>query len=555
VGLLAALCCAGTTARAEQSRKGGVAPRHPCLVVIGASDVPFERNFNPFNQAGALDFTSGGIFEPLIVVTTAGGGHQYNWLASKLSWSKDRKTLTLTIRHGVKWSDGQSLTSRDVLYTLTAGRQDKNMDQIGLTRRGNEVASINLVGSDRVAIHLKARDSAFITSVLANEVRVVPQHIFAHQRHVAAWTNPDPVGSGPFAVVRRFGLQHYILGRNPHYWLKGAPHFPCIERVLGSSIESALLQMIHGEIDLTNLFITNAQQAYVEHDPQHYHFFYPANSLPIGLYFDDTVYPFSLVELRKAISMAIDRETLVRLAEDGYSAPVDAIGLNVGWKNWLDPASAAEAKRLATYDPAAAKRTLLAAGFSYKAGVLLDPRGHPVAIKAKVIQSWTDWVTAWQVITHNLGAIGIEVDVELSPEWGDWAPDAFSTRVATLLWAGSVPTPYAYFAEHLDQASFVASGKDAARTGNWEHFQSEEGTRLLKAFRSTFDPGEQHRLAAELERIWLQTLPYVPLFTGPTWSTYSTRHFVGFPNEHDFYVEPGISSPDYVVALTRIRPV
>jgi len=74
--------------------------------------------------------------------------------------------------------------------------------------------------------------------------------------------NPHPVGTGPFAVVRHFGDQDYTLGRNPHYWLSGAPHFPCLERVLGSSSESAVLQMVNGDIDLTNNFVPHVEQAW-----------------------------------------------------------------------------------------------------------------------------------------------------------------------------------------------------------------------------------------------------------------------------------------------------
>ncbi len=511
------------------------------------------RNFNPFGHP--LDFTWGGIYEPLVVITTAGGGHEYDWLASALTWSPDGLTLTLTVRHGVTWSDGRPLTNADVLYTLTAGRQDKDMDQIGLLRPGNEVASITLVGRDRVAIRLKARDSHFVSSVLADNLRVVPEHVFASVHHVAAWLNPHPVGSGPFAVVRQFGTQGYTLGRNPHYWLKGAPHIPCIRRILGTSADSALLQMVHGDIDLTNTFVPHAEQAYVAHDPAHFHFFYPATSLPIGLYLDDTRYPFSLVALRKAISQGIDRNSLSQLAEYGYAPPTDAIGINHIWSRWMDPASAAEAKRLATYDPAGARRTLLAAGFSYRRAALFDPRGHRVAITANVIASWTDWVTTWQIIARNLGGIGIAVDVNLVPTWADWQPDAFSTKAATLLWNNYAPTPYAYFTQHFDRASFVPSGKDAGVTGNWEHFQSPQGTRLLAELRNTFDPAEQQRLTAGLERLWLRTVPFVPLFAAPEWSTYSTRRFVGFPNERDFYLQPSFFTSDYVVALTRIRPV
>jgi peptide/nickel transport system substrate-binding protein len=554
LGLLLALVWLGTEAQAQTSPSGATTSGHRCLIVAGSADTPFVRDFNPFGHP--LDFTWGGIYEPLVVVTNSGGGHQYDWLASALDWSKDGRTLTLTVRHGVTWSDGKPLTSRDVLYTLTAGRQDRDMDQIGLTQPGNEVASIELVGSDKVAIHLKARDSSFVAAVLANNLRVVPEHIFSRISHVSAWMNPNPVGTGPFAVVQSFGDQGYVLARNPHYWLAGAPHFPCIERILASSGDSAVLQMVHGDVDLTNNLVTHVEQAYVAHDPQHFHFFYPASSLPVGLFLDDGRYPFSLVAFRKAISLAIDRETVARLAEYGYAPPVDAIGINRIWNDWMDPKSAAEARRLAAYDPAAAKRALLADGFSYRRGTLIDPHGAPVVITAKVIASWSDWVTAWRVIARNLGAIGIHVDVRLVPTWGDWQSDAFSTRVATLLWNnfGNGPTPYTYFKQHLDRGSFIPSGQQADRTGNWEHFQSAEGTRLLTAYRGTFDRAVQRRLTARLERLWLKTLPYVPLFAAPEWSTYSTRHFVGFPSERDFYLRPSYFTSDYVVALTRIRP-
>lgn len=549
------LSCLGAGVFAATSRGVPATTGHPCLVATGASDTPFVRNFNPFSDSRT--FTVGGIYEPLVVVTSVGGGHEYPWLASALGWSKDGRTLTLTIRHGVTWSDGRPLTSRDVLYSLTAGRRQKVMDQIGLTRPGNHVASIDLVGSDKVAVHFKERDSTFVASVLANNVIVVPEHVFSKIQHVSRWANPNPVGSGPFAIVQRFGDEAYALGRNPHYWLKGAPHIPCIERVLGTSSDSALMQMVQGGIDVSNNFVPNASKAYVSYDPKHFHFFYPPILGPVGLYLDDTKYPYRLAAFRKAVSMAIDRYAISQFAEGGYAPPVDAIGINGVWNSWIDPAVAAEARRLAAYDPPAARRMLLAAGFTYRQGVLFDPRGNRVVIKAKVIASWSDWVTTWRVIVRNLSHIGITVDLDLVPNWGAWQPDAFSTRTATLLWgsSGTDPTPYGYFTEHLDRASFVPSGKSADLTGDWEHFQSPEGTRLLAAFRNTLDPVKQHKLAAALERVWLKTLPFIPLFAGPEWSTYSTTYFTGFPSAHDFYVEPFFDSPGYVVALTRIRSV
>jgi peptide/nickel transport system substrate-binding protein len=529
--------------------------RHPCLVVASTSDATFTRNFNPYSAP--VEFTWAGIYEPLVVVTRAGGGHTYDWLASRLAWSRDRRTLTLTVRPGVKWSDGRPLTNRDVLFTLTAGRRDKAMDQIGLRRPGNEVASIRLAGRDGVAIRLQHPDSTFVAKVLASNLYVVPEHIFARVRRVSAWSNPHPVGTGPFAVVRSFTTQSYILARNPHYWRRGAPHFACLETVFAPTREAALLQMLSGSVDLTNDFIPNVERAYVSQDPAHFHYFYATAGLPVGLFFDDSVYPYSLPALRKAISMAINRHAISQFAEYGYGPPANAIGIEHNWAGWATPAIAAEARRLATYDPAAAKRTLLAAGFSYANGSLNDPRGHPVELRATVISGWTDWVAAWQVIVKNLRRIGIVVDLHLAPSWGAWQPSAFATKTATLLWnnAGNGPTPYDYFQEHFDRAAYIPPGRQADRTGNWEHYWSPTGTRLLSRFRRTFARSGQRRLAQALERLWLRTLPYVPLYVGPTWSTYSTRYFTGFPSAHDYYDQPGFFTTDYVVALTRIRPV
>jgi peptide/nickel transport system substrate-binding protein len=528
---------------------------HPCLVAIGVNPQPFNRNFNPF--ANPLDFTWGGIYEPLVVVTQAGGGHEYLWLASRLEWSTDGKTLTITVRPGVKWTDGRPLTAEDVRFTLTAGRREKGMDQIGLTRPGNEVASVAVVAPDKVAVRLKHRDSSFVARVLANNLFVVPAHVFAKVKHVGGWSNPNPVGTGPFAVVRHVTYQSVVLDRNPHYWRKGEPHFACIKTVLASSGEAALMQMVHGDVDLTDNYVPNVQKAYVSHDPAHFHFFYATVQLPIGLFFDDSQYPYSLVALRKAISMAIDRRTLSQFAEFGYAPPVDALGIDHDWSNWVGPAIAAQSRRLAAYNPDGARRLLEAAGFTYAGKTLLDPRGSPVTLDASVIASWTDWVTGWQVVAKNLAQIGIHVTVDRVADWGAWQPGAFATKTATFLWNnfGNGPTPYDYFEQHLDRASFVPSGKNAEMSGNWEHFWSPEGTRLLRAFRSTSDLTAQHRLAAKLERLWLRTLPYVPLFVGPVWSTYSTRHFTGFPNARDYYIQPSTFSSDYVVALVRIRPV
>ena len=186
----------------------------------------------------------------------------------------------------------------------------------------------------------------------------------------------------------------------------------------------------------------------------------------------------------------------------------------------------AQAKALATYNPTAAKATLTAAGFTYKGSKLIDPKGNPVTLNIHVISGWSDWVASNQIITKNLQAIGIDSNVALEPDWNSWYPNASSTKNPTLLWQnGAQASPYGFFNANLSSNAYIPSGQDATNTGNWEHYKTTRATTLLNQWKATLDPKKQQAIATQLEKIWLQQLPIVPLFIGPRWSTYSTKYF------------------------------
>src|SRR5918912_300473 len=160
-----------------QAAPAAPAAAHKCLVATGSGDPAFVRNFNPYVQGlPSSSFVRGGMYEPLIISTPAGGGRQYKWLAQSYSWSKNARTLTLNIRKGVRWSDGKPLTSADVVYSLTAGRQDKTMDLIGLTRPDTNISSITASGPYKVVIRLKTPDSQFVAATLNGQF-VIPKHV------------------------------------------------------------------------------------------------------------------------------------------------------------------------------------------------------------------------------------------------------------------------------------------------------------------------------------------------------------------------------------------
>jgi peptide/nickel transport system substrate-binding protein len=530
---------------------------HRCLVMTGSGDPAFTRNFNPYAGGGlpSNSIVQGAFYEPLIVTAT-GGQKPVPWLARNWKWTRGARTLTLNLTHNAKWSDGKPLTSADVVYSLTAGRQDKAMDRIGLVGAGNNIASIKARGRYRVVINLKTADSQFVPATL-NRQFIVPKHIWSQVKDAATYTNPRPVGSGPFTTVSRFSTQDYVLSKNPHYWQRGLPKIQCLEYVQASSNDAALALIQSGQVDWTHNFVPNVEKAYEAKDTKHFHAFYANADYPISLVFDDTQYPYSLPSFRKALSLAIDRRSVWKLGEYGYEPPADAIGLSGLFPQWVtDPSVKALARKMATYNPTAAKKMLTNNGFTYKGNSLIDPKGNSVKLDIHVISGWSDWVASNQIITKNFRSIGIDSNVRLEPSWGDWFPNAFSTKNPTLLWqVASRGSAYGFFYSNLSQNAYIRSGTDASPTGNWEHYANGKATTLLNKWKVTLSEKKQHPIATQLEKLWLQDLPIIPVVIGARWSTYSTKYFHCFTTRNNFYADPIFTTyPDNVLLFTRICP-
>src|SRR6266550_6812327 len=512
---------ATASAPAAPDAGSGVQAGHTCLVMAGSGDPAFTKNFNPYTAQGMPSgaFVRGAFYEPLIISSVAGGGHTYPWLAQSWKWSNGNKTLTLNLVKNAKWSDGQRLTSADVAYSITAGKQDKSMDLVGYASPDTNIASVSTSGPYAVVIKLKTIDSQFIAANL-NLQFVVPKHIWSKVADPATFTNSNPVGSGPFNRITRFTTQDYVFSKNLSYWKAGAPKISCLEYTSAASNDAALLQIQSGQVDWTHNFVPNVEKAYEAKDKAHYHAFYATTAYPHSLVFDNNVYPYSIAAFRHALSMAIDRNKVSKLGEYGYAPPTDAVGLNGLFPQWVvDPAVKAQAKQLATYNPTAAKKLLTDNGFTYKGNKLYDPKGNAVSLDIHVISGWSDWVASNQIITKNLQGIGIDSNVKLEPDWNSWFPNAFATKNPTLLWqTGSQASPYGYFNANLSQNSLVPSGQDASSTGNWSHTSDPTATGLLNQWKVTLDPEKQHGIATQLEKIFLNDMPIVPLFVGPRWS-------------------------------------
>jgi len=524
-----------------------VADRLPGVLVISAEQTAaWVRNFNPLHPAGLGRWPSrGGVYEPLLVWNTMRGAYE-PWLATAWAWSDDARTLTMTVRSGVRWSDGQPFTVADVVYTFDLLRRYPAFD---LDAVWGFLTAVEPDGADRVVFRF-ARPYIPGLHYIGQQV-IVAEHVWREVADPVTWANPSPVATGPFTVVEQFEPQIYQLGRNPYYW-RGPTGVASLRFPALATNEQATLAILSGEIDWAGNFIPAIDRIYVGRNPAHHRYWFPLIDSMIALYPNAARPPFDDVRVRKALSLALDRERIVRVAMYGYTRPADPTGLDDSFASWRMPVAPAD--DWVHHDEAAAARLL------DEAGCVRPPGGGvrrcasgPLALTIETVAGWSDWVRAAQVIARNLERVGVEARVRTYDYtvWFDHLQRGDYTL--SIAWTESGPTPYVFYRALLASDQVRPLGEAASR--NWERLGDREADAALAAYEATTDPDEQRRLIEVLERRFVATAPIIPLFPSPSWAEFNTARFTGFPDaEHpDARATPN-KPPETLLVLTRLTP-
>ena len=300
-------------------------------------------------------------------------------LATSSEWSADNKTLTLKLRSGVTFHDGEKLDAAAVKYNL---ERHKNMT--GSTRRSElaAVASVDVVDPLTVRLNL-ATPFAPLLTVLTDRagMMVSPKAAEAAGEKFGA----KPVCSGPFHFVERVAQDRIVLERFPNYWNKGQIHF---ERIVYLPIVDATVRLANlrsGQLDFIER-LAGSDVAGLRSDSR----FKIDRIVEIGyqaIYFNvgksDLAQKNPLgrdPRVREAFELSIDRGALVNVAMDGEAQPGN---------QWVAPSNRYYAKNvpIPKRDVAKARALLAAAGTPNPSVTLMTPTTSDAQRIAQVVQS------------------------------------------------------------------------------------------------------------------------------------------------------------------------
>ena len=520
------------------------------LVVSQEQQASWVRNFNPLTTATSARWpTLAGIYEPLFVFNSV-QGRTIPWLATAREWRDANRVLRITTRGGVRWSDGQAFSARDVAFTFGLLKRFPALDRRGVW---GFLEGVRVVDDHTVDFRFQR---VFIPG--ADEIapqQIVPEHAWAGVKDPVGFANEHPVATGPFTEVRTFQNQVYELGRNPHYWQPGLPKVEALRFPAFPGNDRANLALVFDEVDWAGNFVPAIDRVFVKRRPADHGYWFPLTGSSIFLYANTTRAPFSDVRVRKAISMAIDRELLVDVALYRYSRPADATGLSDAFSTWRDSTAVANGDWV-RHDVARAAALLDAAGCRKGAdGKRRLPNGKPLSYDILTVSGWSDWVRAAQVIARGLRDVGVDANVR-TYDFSAWFQRVQEGNFdLSLGWSFEGPTPYTFYQWLMASATVKPAG--VASMGNWHRYGSAAADTALARFEREADPVAQHRLCAELQRVFVADAPAIPLYPNPSWAEYNSSRIEGFPSRDNPYADASPNKFDRgecLLVLTRLTP-
>ena len=327
--------------------------------------------------------------------------------------SADGKTITFKLRPNLKWSDGQPLTAKDIDFTwkLWINPAFGASNTVGYPL----IKSTDISHNDLwITFHLSQPFEPFIAQWTDGGLAPLPEHIFSSIKPgdvLKSSQNLYPkVTSGPFTVTESKPGTEYTVSRNPSYYLasQGLPYLDKIVfRVVNNQdtiLKDAQAESINSAWfldvtktssykDLSNYSLTKASVA--------------ANFE--ALYFNLKNPVLQDVNLRKAISMAIDQHTLIKIARHGQATP-----LCTDHPSAYNPGYQADAP-CPKYDPAGAKALLKSSGYTLGSDGIFAKNGEKLVFNYSTTanNSWRQ--EDEDLLQQDLKAIGIQINITNYP--------------------------------------------------------------------------------------------------------------------------------------------
>lgn len=309
-------------------------------------------------------------------------------VASDYKISDDATVYTFTLRDGVKFHDGSTVTAEDVKYSI-----ERYAEIQGESSAFSIFDHVEIPDEKTIEVYLKEGYSEFLPEITFG---IIPA------------SNPDPeknpIGTGPFKFVSYTPGQKLEVEKFEDYRQEGLPYLDHVEFKITADADTAFMELQAGTIDILD-FLTGAQ---VKAAGDNCEIMEGTQNMVQGMFLNHTYEPLSNQKVRQAICYAVNKEEINNFLYDGKSY---LIGSHMVPKlvRYYEPA----AENLYPYDTEKAKELLAEAGY---------PDGFDLEIIATTAS--TQYMDAAQIIADQLSRVGIRATIR-PIEWSSWLEEVY----------------------------------------------------------------------------------------------------------------------------------
>ena len=517
------------------------------LTLENNTGVTFTDNFNPVDSNSFCKQMSvcSLVYEPLMEFNSLKAGVQYPWLATGYAWRNGGKTLTFTIRSGVKWSDGSAFTPADVAATFNLVNTNAAANVAGLPA----LASPATVSGNTVVLSYATSEYSNIVQIAGTQL-MLPASFGTTYATPATATITAPVGTGPY-TLGNYSSTLVSYNANKNYW-GGTPAASQVNVPSYASNTDAATALASGQLQWAGNDIANVNKIFVDLNKATNHIFFAPGST-VTLELNVTMAPLNDPKVAAAISAGINRSQLSVKGETGYEAPAtSSSGLIIpSQAGYLNSLYKNDIK--ATNQPKTVAKILKSDGYKMAKNGFWEKNGKEIKFSVQDPIAYSDYYANDQLISSELKAEGINctVDgVQASAWYANLASGNFSSVVH---WGNGGTDPYTQFDNWLDFKNSAPMGKTA--NADFGRYHNAKVQSLLAKLAST-DPANTAAVKAAsmpLEKVISTTLPVIPLLYGADWDEYSTANFTGFVTAANPYINPSPSDPQLPYTLMKLK--
>jgi peptide/nickel transport system substrate-binding protein len=425
--------------------------------------------------------------------------------------SADGKTWTFKLRPGLKWSDGQPLDARDVDFTWKLWN---NPSFGAASTTGYNLIKSTTISSDNLSItfHLSQPFAPFLSVWTDGGVSPLPAHIFSKMSPaniLKSAQNLDPtVSSGPFTLTTSKPGDEYVVTRNPNYYQasQGLPYLDKIVFRIVTNQDTILKDVQSGAVDSSWFLDVTKTGTYKALSN------YSVVTAPVAANFE-AIY-FNLknpvlqdVNIRKAISMAINQPQLIQVARHGEAKPLCTDHADAYHPGYEPNAPCPK------YDPAAAKQLLQSDGWKLGSDGVFAKNG-----KRLEFQYSTTSNNAWRaededILQQELMAIGIKIDITNYPAstfFGTFLPQGVVGKYDLAEFEDS----FTYDADDatLEACNEIPTAANSYSGENFSFYCNHQLDKLFQQEQSTADPTARQQIFNQIHQIYLTEFPFVTLY-------------------------------------------